>query len=86
MLWTRSEEGEGRQFVLLRCMGVPNGRTIQHVRLRLAMSDSCSLVRCEEPLSVGGDPFRAPALLGRTHVDSRPRLEVGSPERGLSRT
>jgi len=30
--------------------------------------------------------FRAPALLGGTHVDSRPRLEAGSPERGLSGT
>jgi len=86
MLWTWSEEGEGRQFVRLRCMSVPDGRTIQHVRLRPALSDSRSSVRCEEILSVGGDPFRAPALLGRTHVDSRPRLEVGSPERGLSRT
>ena len=72
--------------MLLHCMGMPDGRTIQHVRLRLALRDSRSLVRCEEPLSVGGDPFRAPALLGEKHGDSRPRLEVGSPERGRYRT
>jgi len=62
MVWTWSEKEEGRQGVLFRFMGVPDGRTIQHVRIRPALSYSSSSSSSEEPFSEGGDLLSAGAV------------------------
>ena len=41
--------------MLFRCMGVPDERTIQHVRLRPALSYCSSSSSCEELFSDGAD-------------------------------